>query len=241
MNCLEFRRLALINPADTNPACAAHRVTCSACARFADQLITQDELIREATRVDVPEGFAARILLNQSLQQEPRRPTRKYWLSLAASILIAALFLPAILEQAVFQPFESELVAHISKHSVSVDKTDGDHRAHAHHQEMQQVFASLGAELPADTTNIYYASTCVVDGEVMAHLIVASGEQQYVVFLIPERSVARSFVRNEWKGQIVQVNDASLAILNRDGSNLDAAAAHFSSQFSESLTHRQQI
>lgn len=239
MNCLEFRRLSLINPEDPHPARAAHRQTCDACARFANQLDTQDELLREATRIDVPEGFAARILLNQSLQQAPRRPTRQYWLGLAASILIAALILPSVLEDTFYQPFESELVAHVNKHDVLTGNAQHGHRADP--GEMQQVFASLGADMPADTSNIYYASTCVVDGELMAHLLVKNGDQEYVVFLIPERSVARSFSRNNWSGQIVRVNKTSLAILNRDGRGLDAAATHFSSQFSQSLASSQQI
>lgn len=244
MNCLEFRRLSLINPLDVNPARATHRQSCKQCAQYADQLIAQDELIREATRIEAPEGFAARILLNQSLQQKPRRPTRKVWLSLAASIVVVAAILPTFIRDVVFEPFESELIAHVSTHNVlSADQglahgerlSGNDHFSASEHVseigEVRQALASIGVEMPVDADNILYASTCVVDGEVMAHLLMKDGDEEYVVFLMPQQSFARTFAHKDWIGQIVQSNDQSLAILNRRGVGMDSAAARFSSQF----------
>jgi len=254
MNCLEFRRLSLINPLDVNPARATHRQSCKRCAKYADQLIAQDELIREATRIEVPEGFAARILLNQSLQEKPRRPTVKYWLSLAASIAIAAVILPPIIRDAAFVPFESELIAHVSTHNVLSadqglehrDRLSGNHHFSASEHasqigEVRQVLASIGAEMPVDADNILYASTCVVDGEVMAHLLMKDGDEEYVVFLMPQWSFARTFAHKDWIGQIIQSNDQSLAILNRRGVGMSSAAAKFSSQFGGTQTISQSI
>jgi hypothetical protein len=239
MNCLETRRLTLINPQDTHPARLAHLRECDTCARFARQLVAQDELIREATQVDLPEGFAARILLNQSLQSTSRRPTRWTWLGLAASFLLAIAFLPALVQDSFYSPFETELVAHVTAHDVFTNN------AHDHVTEpakIRQILASAGTEMPENAGNIVYASTCIIDGEIMAHLLVENDDQQYVVFLMPQSSVAeRSFNRANWAGQITRVNNRSIAVLNQTGAGLRLATTAFSEQFAQSVSTERTI
>ena len=198
MNCLECRRLTLINPDDEHPARLAHLESCPQCASFAADLQAQDELIREATTVDLPEGFAARILLNQTLQHQSRRPTRFVWLSLAASLLLAAVFLPSLIQDAFYRPFETELISHVNAHDVLAQH--GGHEDVSSAAKIEKVLAASGAGLPADITNVIYASTCVVDGETMAHLLVEYGNNEYVVFLMPERDLdERQFQRAGWE------------------------------------------
>jgi len=234
MNCLETRRLSLINPQDGHPARLAHLRECDTCARFARQLVAQDELIREATKVELPEGFAARILLNQSLKSVSPRSTRWTWLGLAASFLLAITFLPAVIQDAFYSPFETELIAHVTAHDV-LTKDAHDHMTQP--AKIRQVLASAGTEMPDNAGNIIYASTCVIDGEVMAHLLVENGDQPYVVFLMPQRSVAeRTFNRANWAGQITKINNRSIAVLNQTGTGLHVATTAFSQQFSQPVS-----
>lgn len=239
MNCLECRRLTLINPQDDNPARTRHLQECERCARFSEQIMQQDELIREAALVDVPEGFAARILLNQSLQPTSRRPTRWNWLSLAASLFLAvtlytgAVLVPGMINETFYRPFENDLVAHTSKHDMFA------HVSHEHitdPEKIREVLAVSDTALPGEFGSILDATTCVIDGIEMAHLLMEKDNEQFVVYVIPQQSIVeRTFRHSNWAGQLVNVDHRSLAVLNRDGVNLEAASSHFAKVLSTPL------
>lgn len=232
MNCLESRRLTLINPNDENPARLAHNKICASCSLFLEKMLLQDELIRDAANVDTPEGFAARILLNQSLQSASRRPTRVVWLGLAASFFLAVALLPSLMQDLFYRPLETELVAHVDAHDML-----GSPVQVADPSKIRRVLAAAGTGMPSNFGNILSATTCVVDGEVMAHLLVESGEDQYIVFLIPQSSLnERSFEHDDWAGQIARVNNRSIAVLARNGSALQLATDAFTAQFSQPLS-----
>lgn len=229
MNCLECRRLTLIDPGDTNPARATHLDGCSGCTSFARQLQQQDEWIREAARIEVPEGFAARILLNQSLQPQSRRPTRRVWLGLAATLLFGLALAPSLLDNLFYKPLENDLLAHIAKHDVLAGH---EHREISSPEKIEEVLLAADTAMPGEIGNILYASTCVIDGETMAHLLVANGDEEYVVFVMPQRSVIeRAFTREGWSGQFATANNRSYAVLNQNGVGLTTAANTFASQF----------
>ena len=237
MNCLEFRRLTLIDPSNQRPALMDHLDQCAACTKFAEQMVRQDELIKEASVIDAPEGFAARILLNQSLQSQSRRPTRRYWLSLAASLLVAVVFLPALIGSGPYQA--EDLIAHVEAHNV----LNADHEIHTDEMQIRQVLANAGTAMSDEMNNVVYATTCVIDGEHVAHLLVKSGERKYVVFLIPQSIlINRSFNSARWHGQLARLNDRSIAVMGRaNDSNLSSATDAFIHQFSLPLSSGQTI
>ncbi len=232
MNCLECRRLTLINPQDDNPARKRHLEECDGCGRFARQILKQDDLIREATQIEAPEGFAARILLNQSLQPTSRRPTRWHWLSLAASFLLALAFVPALIDDAPL--IEQDLVAHMNKHDMF---QGADHVHVSEPEQIEKVLAFSDTALPGDLGGILEATTCVIDGQVMAHLLMQKDNEEFVVFIIPQQSIAaRTYSDEKWAGQLVNIDHRSLAVFNHDGSNLRTASSHFAEVFSTPLS-----
>lgn len=239
MNCLECRRLTLINPIDGNPARIQHLETCERCGRFSEQILRQDDLIREATQVEAPDGFAARILLNQALQPTSRRPTRGHWLALAASFLLALAIGPGFINDTFFRPLEDGLVAHMNKHDMLANA------AHVHVSEpdkIREVLAAAETAMPGDLGSIVEATTCVINGEVMAHLLMEKDDEHFVVFVIPQQSVIeRNFSQDRWIGQIVNVEHGSIAVLNHDGVNLAQASTHFAELFNEPLSSNQAI
>lgn len=230
MNCLEFRRHILINPEDDFVDLSSHRAECPACAKFAFETRRQDELIREASRVDVPDQFAARILLNQTLKSPSRRPMRRYWLGLAASVLLATLFVPGMFQDTSADALEIDLVAHAEAHNV----LSRGYPVHVTETlEIEKVLATAGAAMPANTLNVIYGATCVIEGKVMAHLLIEKDLQRYVVFLMPEERVLdRDFKMASWAGRLKQIDRGGIAVLSRDYVNLAAATGSISRQFS---------
>lgn len=236
MNCLEFRRRTLIDPNDPHPARLAHKETCERCARFSEQMLYQDELIREAADINAPEGFAARILLNQSLQSQSRRPTRWYWLSLAASFLLAVVLIPPLLQQ---EPaFEERLAVHMEHHNV----LESEHDVFAASPEgIAEVLAGADTALPPEIGNIRYAATCIVDGETMAHLMVEHDDGDYVVFLVPERQLpSYAFETDDWTGEVTPILARSMVVMGMarqtDPTRVRSLTEHLSHQFQQRLS-----
>ncbi len=249
MDCLEFRRLTLINPLDDHPARLAHQQECQGCAKFEQDLLAQDALIREATRIEVPEGFAARILLNHSLQPSSRLTPRPVWFAVAASVVLAAFLLQPVIDTTFYRPFENSLVGHMSKHDMlahaghsHAPHSQATHSATSSPEKIRAVLAAANTDLPSDIGNIIAATTCVINGELMAHLLVRHNDREFVVFVVPESSVVeRTFSHDQWSGQLVNLNQRSLAVINHNGAELSAATEEFAALFGQSLDQQQTI
>ena len=86
MNCIDFRRDALVQPLRLGDEARAHALTCAACTEFIERQRQVDAELLEALSVPVPDGLADRIVLARGIRN--RKP-RWVWAA-AASILIAA-------------------------------------------------------------------------------------------------------------------------------------------------------
>ena len=205
MNCLEFRQLKLSDPYCISEEADLHQSGCSNCARFEREIRGLDDSIRTALTVAVPEGFAAKVLLNQSLQSHPRRPKRWYWLSLAASFLLAVIvyqFLPReTLADDIFSHMEYEQV-----HDLPGDISE---------DEVRKVLYSVRGD--ADTTlgKVTFASVCFVNDRLAAHFVVEDGDERYTLMIIPkEIDRQQPFQNDRWRGVIIPHPTGSLAIIS---------------------------
>jgi len=151
-------------------------------------------------------------------------------LILGATLYIA----PGVINDTFYRPFENDLVAHTSKHDMM------SYVSHEHisdPEKIREVLAVSDTALPGELGSILDATTCVTDGIEMAHLLMEKDDQQFVVYVIPQQSIVeRSFSHGDWAGQLVKVDHRSLAVLNRDGVNLDAASSHFAEVLSAPLS-----
>ncbi len=218
MNCIEFRQKILSDPYSESALADAHRDNCERCREFEDEISNLDGNINQAMSVEVPEGLAARVMLNHSLQQTPRKPTRRLWLSMAASLFAATV----IAYQVFFQQngMQEPILAH------------ADHQPHefysAEHLPISndQLESVLGAfNASGSIENVVYASICPLNGERAAHLVIKDGEDQYTVMLIPDRSPGKVFEMNNaiWRGFVSPHPAGALAVL-ADASHLNAVA-----------------
>jgi Protein of unknown function (DUF3379) len=89
MNCLEFRRSALVNPHHPGHEALEHEASCPSCAHFYRELRMQEEALYEAMNVPVPDGLADRILLRQTRGWRERFFPRFAAPALAASLVLA--------------------------------------------------------------------------------------------------------------------------------------------------------
>ena len=72
MNCLEFRRLLLVQPRNITSEHRAHMERCSRCAEFAESVANDEDALEQALLVPVPDGLADRVLLRHSIRSPNR-------------------------------------------------------------------------------------------------------------------------------------------------------------------------
>ena len=181
MNCLEFRHLILTDPYAKPSEAEAHLEACAQCTRFRQEILDLDSDIEKALNVDVPEGLASRILLSQSLKENPKRPWVQY--AMAASVFAALLFGVSFLTNQTSVP----------EHSAENMLAHAAHQPHEFYGSEHQPIAPEDIErlmtklnLTASIDNVVYAAICPMDGESAAHLVIKDGDDQYTVMLLPE-------------------------------------------------------
>ena len=189
MNCLEFRRLRLAEPNTPNAEADAHVAQCPTCQRFQDDIHDMDGLLKQAFTVPVPDGFAAKVLLNHSLQSETRRPTRWHWLSLAATFLVAITLVLVQTEPA--SAVAEDVLSHVMEEQGKVQMMLAD----VTDPELAVVLESVDQRLTdAERLGRFrYARTCIVNGQLAAHLVLEDGDEQINVMLIPHIDAQREF------------------------------------------------
>lgn len=144
MNCLECRQLILADPDDT--ACTEHLSGCEQCTRFREEIVAMDHDVALAFKVPVPEGLAARVLLNQSLTHRQKTTT---WVrySLAASFAAALVIAAGLLSQGNNEP---QQIATGPVVETSVEQGDTDHTDMSLQEMMHKgMSAAPGADLYA--------------------------------------------------------------------------------------------
>lgn len=213
MNCIEFRRIRLGDPYTNSPELNSHKSECETCRKFDEDILQFDKHLYRALKVDVPDGLAAKILLNQSLQTEPRKPTRWTWMSMAASFLLAGMF--AFYQISIPASIDKELVEHIEEeqHIVFARSTLLEDA------QIKQVLNSIDLNMHSSFGKVTFAANCLIDGEMVGHFVVEQGAASYTLFVVPGKNGGKlvEFEIDDWHGIISP---------HRSGSSLAVVASN---------------
>lgn len=231
MNCLEYRRRLLTDPADRAPEVLQHQAQCPPCAQESDCIRHVDQQLRTALNVEVPDDLASRILLRRSLQ--PRRPA----LPLRRLAWVASLVLCAGLAgwtgyawrgSAGYPTLEAAVLEHVAGEAVTME-VDGD----IPHAQVRALLARFGADLRGDLGRVRYAGICHVRNRDGAHLVLAGRQGPVMVLILPHESVSgRQVVRSpQFFGVIVPARQGSIAVLGE----ADEALQETADQVADSL------
>ena len=82
MNCLDFRRVILVNPRQPDEAARAHALECAGCRDFLESQREMDAELFAALQVPPPDGLADRILVARGLR--PARRNRSWAIAATA-------------------------------------------------------------------------------------------------------------------------------------------------------------
>ena len=206
MNCLEFRQLKLSDPDCISEEASLHRSGCPECARFEREIHELDASVHMALTVAVPEGFAAKVLLNQSLQAHPRRPKRWYWMSMAASFFFAVV----LFQWSPAETLDEEIITHLDHEAHQVHGNSGD----ISEDEVRNVLFAVGGDIDHSLGSVTYASICLIDDMLVAHFVVKDGKETYTLIVMPQEIDENvPFQTMRWRGLIVPHPTGSLAVI----------------------------
>lgn len=240
MNCLEFRRRVLTEPASPGADAIAHRQNCSACRQFDQQIRDLDRGVSEAFNVDVPEGLAARVLLNRSLNDRKRLSAQFRRVGIAASILIIVSI--ALFQQpwTTTQRFDQAVLAHIENEVDVVRDMTQPGAPPIEESMVRKVLQQVQADSRNPLTNVVFAENCIIDGKLIAHFVVEDANTQYTVILVPWQDLDQeiSIASEQWRGVIMPHETGSLAVIANAGQRDADSVNRIINRYRQSITRQ---
>lgn len=210
MSCEQMRLQIGADPAESNASLEEHVRECAACRQFREEMRTLDVNIRRAL-------------------EQPPQPARtprvasawRPW-ALAASVLLATLAVLAVWLARPSDTLAREVVAHVQEEPESWLA-----RRHVDAQSIDSALRGAGVKLDITSDRISYAQSCWFRDHYVPHLVVQTAQGPVTVLILRNQQVStrRSFHEQGMSGVIVPAPQGSIAVLARDGANVDAAAA----------------
>lgn len=224
MNCLEFRRLKLIDPNRLTPHAQAHARECASCAEFARAQDAFELRLGEALRVPADTALGARVLLRQQLRREGLRRTFARAAALVlAFVLVLAGGVRLALPDAVLFDLTARHVALEQKAFMAEEKRSSG--------ELQDALARSGAKVVKPINgNISYIHDCPVPGGLGKHIVVRTAQGTITLLTMPNKKVylRRSKLKSGFAIAILPCKQGSVALVARSESELAALEAQLS-------------
>ena len=182
MNCIDFRRLVLVDPRHLDEAARAHAAECVACRDVLERQRESDDRLFGALQVPPPDGLADRILVAQGLR--PGR-TRHAW-AIAATLVLAVGV--GLASRVYFQqdPLGLEAIEHVAHEPqafTTVAAVDSSYLASA--------LAGQGLKAVVALGQVTYTRICPMAGRTAHHIVIRTAEGPITLFLMPDDPVRR--------------------------------------------------
>ena len=214
MQCLEFRRSIGAEPGLADPAVVAHAAECPACADYRRQMRALDRLLHRALEIPVPTGQPAPV--GVSIE---RRDFKRRWLTLAASVLLAAGIGFGLWSAAPRESLATTVIEHLS-HEPEAMLSTADRVSPF---ELEKVLAKGGIRLRSDVAGISYARSCPIRGHLVPHLVVQTEHGPVTVLVMAQEQVGSAVPLAETglTGAIVPAGPGSIAVIGEGARSVD--------------------
>jgi hypothetical protein len=177
MNCLDFRRLVLVDPRHLEEDAKAHAEQCLACREVLERQRESDDRLFAALQVPAPDGLAERILVSRGVE-----PGRRRWVwAIAASVLLTG---GVVASWRIFlgsDPLGAEAIQHVAGEPQSFTTV---HAVDAGF--LNAALAENGLKMVAALGQVSYARFCPFDGRTARHIVVQTAGGPVTLFLLPE-------------------------------------------------------
>jgi hypothetical protein len=245
MNCLDTRRILMIDPEKSNGDVQNHLAECESCRAFAARLARDEQLLLSSIAIPVPEQLAERILLRTQMQT--RTPT--LWRRIKA---VVELFFP----NPAFYAMAASVMLSIG---LVVTQTSLEHNANwsevilAHvlgeaepltqatdvaEREFNVALKSYGLTAKSNLGKIRYIGRCSLPGGRGVHAVIDTPDLGQVAFILPPIGVQTTLGRAQREGyasQMTRINQTSIGIVTQYPEKLDALSNRLHQQIIASL------
>lgn len=224
MNCDEYKAAIAADPS-ANFEGAGHAAACESCSAFTAEMQVLDARIAAALAIDTPALNVPELptIEDDNVANLPVSKMRKapYWLAIAASLALAAIVgMQLIGNQGVeYESLEAEILAHIDHEPGALQVTD---EAISDQRFTDVVNASVGT-LDRNVGLISYASSCVIHGHQVPHLVIQGERGPVTLILLPDEQIdaARTFTGERVNGVLIPHGGGSIAIVGPREENLE--------------------
>ena len=222
MDDLQFRRAIYADPNCEDEAVKKAADEDPAKQEFWNELKKLDGSIQKASKVEIPEGLANKLILRQSMQRHAvdKRKTRVH-LALAASV--------AFVFGVSFTMWQQQRVIDLSEHAL----------AHVYHEydgfalksdgnvglgKVNAQLASIGTQISDNISRIYFANFCTFEGVKSYHMVMQGENGKVSVFVLPrsEKHLPVSeFSDGKMHGETLEFDDTRLIMVGEQGQSFD--------------------
>lgn len=245
MNYEEFEQAILADPNSDSPELRVQEAQSDECAALAAKARKLEQRLKGAFEVPVPDSLRAPLPDMAALvaQSESRgdnvvelgarkKPSfaMPAWIGLAACVALVSALVLRQPEVAIDSAADSQeaLIAEVIEHLGPELASMRPSEVRVSSNRVSNVLRPIGATMEAAPGPISYAKSCVIDGELVPHLVV-QGEQGPVTILVMPRKMVDgpvSIMRGGFEGVILPVGEkGSVAIIGRDAESVEAVRA----------------
>ena len=217
MNCLDFHREKLADPRRLSVAARGHASDCASCLAFAQSVDESEAQIERALATPVPEGLAARVLLQR---RNAARPAWRAW-ALAASIVLSiavgfnALKTAAPVEDAKYATYVIEHVVESPESFTTLLNTGPD--------ALNEAIRSVGGKIKEPIGRVRYIKLCPVGKDFGWHIVFETPQGLATLILVPNRQIglAESASMGGWSALVRPARMGYYAVVTASAENTE--------------------
>jgi hypothetical protein len=219
MDCATYRRTLMADPHDQAAALNEHRERCPECNLYTERLLKFEAKLERALRVPVAEQTKPAAASPGRVVPLHAPPSRRRWLAMAASFLVAALVAGGLWLSVPSSSLAADVVAHMREEPQAWRRTD----VPVPDSALSGVLDESHLRLADGAGIVSYANSCGFRGHQVPHLVIqtASGPVTVMVLVHEVVNKTQPFDEQGYRGVIVPVaGHGSLAVLTH-GSTTD--------------------
>ena len=222
MNCLSVRRIIATGITDKSNEFTEHVASCPACKSFYEKQLKFNSAIKKAVEVDVPEGLAARIMVEHQLNQKKEESKKKYsWSAMAASIMLV--FAVATVTTLQSPP----AIAGVILEHVHDEMWILEDKGHVTIESINQLLKPHGVRADENIGYATHAGNCIIQDKLGVHIVFAGENAPVTLILFPEpldRSKTVKIGDEIFKGVLMNTKKGTLALVSEDQVSLEKFA-----------------
>ncbi len=227
MNCEKYRQEIAADPSFDGGA--GHLSDCAECQAFRKEMLSLDDMIGRALRLDVPELALAELPEVEdnnvdesnvvSLNTRKPRPMAT-WFAVAATVVLAAVVGLRMSGIGVtYDSLADEVLAHLDHEPAALLPSTTPVSS----ERLASVVPASVARMDPNAGLITYAQSCDIKGNSVPHLVIQGEYGPITILLMPEEAVAAAIPidGDNVHGVILPVGDGSVAIIGARDEKLE--------------------